>query len=298
MAGQGSSQEDRAVLALLTHGCQQQQSLHHGDRCPAVCSGGPRHLSSSCGRHWPTWPWHQHLGPPLACSTILGSTDPTVLAARCVGHALANLWADPHDTRRLNSRVPCAMELAAVIVWLLGVVWGLLRRLLPARLLAAGRPAVAALRWALQITTPAGIAGTLRLGQEMANRHEGALLRCTCWHGMARHGMAWRKEAHRLLGIAPLPLTSVTSHTTVPPSTTMQGAPDAGAVCHAGGSRAARGATAAPAQRAASARGRLPAVGAGWPANRQPAQVNARAGLFCLCGRLLSKMLQPNSALQ
>lgn len=51
-----------------------------------------------------------------------------------------------------------------------------------------------------------------------------ALLRCTCWHGMA-----WRKEA---LGMAPLPLET----TAVPLSAAVQGAPDAGAVCHAGGS--------------------------------------------------------------
>ena len=81
-----------------------------------------------------------------------------------------------------------------MIAWLLGVVWGLLRRLLPARLLAAARPAMAAaaaaaaaLQWALQITTPAGIAGTLRLGQEMANRHEDGTpaLHVLAWHGMA-----------------------------------------------------------------------------------------------------------------
>lgn len=62
------------------------------------------------------------------------------------------------------------MGLVALVLWMLGVAMGLLRRLLPTRLLAAARPAVAALQWALQLTTPAGIAGTLRLGQEMANR--------------------------------------------------------------------------------------------------------------------------------
>lgn len=223
----------------------------------------------------------------LGSSHRFCSTDPTLgRAPRNAGlHSLpAGLTLTTPVPVQLNLLLPRAMGLADMIVWLLGVILGLLRRLLPARLLAAARPAVAALQWALQITTPAGIAGTLRMGQEMANR-QGCDVAASA-ASMACHVVFGVMSTHH----------SHPRHEVAPPISlpTWQGAPDAGTVCHAGAG-AARGATAATSEWAAAAGGRLPAGSAGQAPRREPAQVRPSC-TFCPCLKCRNAFIQSSAA--